>query len=68
MPEALRSCLHPASVPPPLPKIVGPAGLRDAYDADVIVRQKDQAAAIDCGRKLVTVIELVDAFNVVHSH
>ena len=64
--DDLRSCGHPAAAPKPLPKVVSVPGLRAGYDAEHAARVGDQAAAIECGRKLVLVMEAVDAFNLTH--
>jgi hypothetical protein len=68
VPPDLRSCPGVARVPAPLPPVVTSERLRLGYDAMRLARMQDQGAATVCGRRLAAVIDLVDAFNIQHSH
>lgn len=66
VPESLTDCPLGAKVPPGLPPVIGPVGLRAAYDRTEPARARDHLAAWECRRTLHEVIAIIADFNEQH--
>ena len=63
IPDDVRYCPKPATVPVRMPKIVSTTGLRIGYENAEKARVRDHLAAVECKRALDALVSMVDAYN-----